>query len=337
MAFSVYAVCFLIAWLAYMAGLVPAEPILYALPVALLFNAALLGVFLSGYNLRFRDPSLTFLQLCAATGFVMYGMYFAEHGRPLLLLLYTVPFLFGAFRLPVRQHILAGVLALAGYALVIYALWRMEAEGLRLNQEVLQWVSLGVVLAWIVIIGQSLKIMRHQAILDPLTGLHNRRHALASLEREQQRRDRGGPPFCVCFLDVDHLKPINDQFGHAVGDAVLKRLARNVGEQLRRIDDFGRFGGDEFIVVLPDTTLEQALVTCERVRACVAAIDLTRLGARGPVSVSIGIAESRPGETPEQLIARADAALYDAKRTGRDRIATAKPTPASVPGIALAT
>ncbi len=320
MTLALYITCFAIAWFCSRAGMVALEPILYAMPIAVAVNLALHGMVISGLNLRFRDPSLALPQLAVATVFIMYGAYHADEARPIFLLLYTVPFLFGAFRLPAAQHILTAVFALACHAFVIYIAMRHRPDSIHLTQESLQWATQALVLLSIVAIGHTLRTIRRQASTDQLTGVLNRHQIVANLQREQERCNRGAPAFCVCFLDVDHLKAINDHLGHGIGDELLRRLANEIGERLRGMDDFGRFGGDEFIIALPGTQVDGALRICARMQERIRTLKLGDLGIARPVTVSIGVAESRPGESIDALLGRADEALYRAKRTGRDRV-----------------
>jgi diguanylate cyclase len=321
MALSVYIVCFVIAWFSNRAGMLSIEPILYAIPVAIAFNLALYAAVISGFNLRFRDPSLALFQLIGATGFIMFGAYHADEARPIFLLLYTVPFLFSAIRLPLVQHLMGAVFAMACHALVIYLAMQTRPDTVQFVHECLQWATQAIVLLWIVAIGHSHRTIRLRASTDQLTGVLNRHQIIANLHRERQRFGRGGPAFSICFVDVDHLKSINDRFGHGVGDQVLRRVANEIGSQLRGMDDFGRFGGDEFVIALPDTKLESALKICARVQERVSALSFAQLGLPAQVTVSMGVAESRSDESVEALLERADQALYRAKRAGRDRVA----------------
>lgn len=318
-----YVIGFAISALCYLAGLMAPEPILYAVPVVLALNGLMFAAFVSGANLHFSDPSLTMPQLLLATAVMMYGAAVSDQTRPLFLLLYPVPFLFGAFRLTISQHLWVGAFALLCHAAVIAHAASARSTQFNLGLEVLAWFTLAIVLVWLVVIGHQLRRARTQAQQDSLTGLPNRLAVLSALSREQARRDRGGPPFCVCFIDIDHFKQINDTHGHAVGDAVLQRLSASFVEQLRRIDEVGRYGGDEFLAILPDTTLEHARVTCERVRARVGELEVAGVVDAPRLTVSIGVTQADVGEQPAALVARADAALYEAKRTGRDRIVLA--------------
>ena len=125
------------------------------------------------------------------------------------------------------------------------------------------------------------------------------------------------------MFDIDHLKRINDRFGHSVGDAVLKRFAQAALTQLRTVDYFGRYGGDEFLLILTNTNREQAQRTVERIRAKVAGLALEDVAPGMPLTVSTGIAQFSREESVAHIVTRADLALYDAKHAGRDRIASA--------------
>jgi len=157
---------------------------------------------------------------------------------------------------------------------------------------------------------------------DPVTGLRNRRYATEFLSLEVLRAVRYRTPLAVLLLDLDHFKRVNDSHGHRVGDSVLQVVADTLRATLRATDLPGRYGGEEFLVVLPQTDLEGARALAERVRV---AIEETRIdvGAAAAISVtiSIGLAALDPGaQSAEQLVERADAALYDAKDAGRNRV-----------------
>lgn len=166
--------------------------------------------------------------------------------------------------------------------------------------------------------------LRRMAVLDPLTGRQNRRGMLELGQRELSRARRNGLALGVALVDLDHLKAINDAGGHALGDAALRHIVRCLEQELRTEDCFGRWGGDEFLVVLPDTDSEGAAKACERVRRLVAAAPARYQGAERWCTVSIGVA-SRRGDALdfEPLVNAADEALYVAKQKGRDRVAKA--------------
>lgn len=165
---------------------------------------------------------------------------------------------------------------------------------------------------WLVVL-HDITADRDEAMTDPLTGLANRRGGDAALARELSRSRRSGTPLSIAMLDVDEFKAVNDALGHDVGDAVLAAVAAALVAHARTTDTVVRWGGEEFLVVLPGP-LEGARAFCERVRAVLA-------GLRTPaerVTVSAGVAEVAPGETIGGAIKRADAALLEAKRAGRD-------------------
>jgi len=157
---------------------------------------------------------------------------------------------------------------------------------------------------------------------DPLTGLGNRRFLEARmpgliLDCEQQQR-----PLTLALIDADHFKQINDQHGHAIGDAVLQQLAQLLRENTRGSDLLLRYGGEEFLAVLPDTVADRAFEVCERLRQSVEAHDWQDLSPGLVVTLSIGLASAPPYST-DLLISRADAAMYRAKHLGRNRVALA--------------
>jgi diguanylate cyclase (GGDEF)-like protein len=138
------------------------------------------------------------------------------------------------------------------------------------------------------------------------------------------RSRRSGEPFCVLMLDADHFKHINDRYGHAVGDLALKHLSKLLRAHMRDVDRLARFGGEEFLVLLPGLALADALPVAERLRELVASEPLPHADGVIRLSVSIGMAEwGGADEDASRLLVRADAALYEAKRRGRDRVASA--------------
>jgi diguanylate cyclase (GGDEF)-like protein len=159
------------------------------------------------------------------------------------------------------------------------------------------------------------------ARLDPLTGLANRRAIAAFCEAEFARTHRYGDEFAVMMIDLDHFKQVNDQYGHHCGDECLKLIAQILRENLRETDRIGRFGGEEFVAILPATTLEQALILGERLRHQVVHLCPKLDNQTIYLSVSIGIASyCKSDSNMEDTLRRADNALYDAKAQGRNRV-----------------
>ena len=170
----------------------------------------------------------------------------------------------------------------------------------------------------------------HLAITDSLTGLFNRRHFFDLARRELIRSLRFGHPLTLVLVDIDHFKLVNDTYGHIAGDEVLVLEAGLIRASLREGDVVGRYGGEEFVILMPETGVESARLVAERLRESIASQRMDT--EKGPISVtiSIGIAESGmsgPGEglTLDALLSRTDQALYNAKKAGRNRIAVYHP------------
>jgi diguanylate cyclase (GGDEF)-like protein len=158
------------------------------------------------------------------------------------------------------------------------------------------------------------------ALIDPLTTLPNRRGLDVALSRELARARRTGTTLCLALLDIDHFKRINDQYGHAVGDQALKHLASVLKPAIRETDTLARFGGEEFVLVLPDTPLPVAEFTLNRLLRALERAPLTAEGTQVTVHFSAGLAQWSAQESAEHLITRADQAMYAAKRAGRGRV-----------------
>lgn len=172
------------------------------------------------------------------------------------------------------------------------------------------------------------ELLDRLARTDALTGLSNRRSVMEALAREQRRVERGAPPFSVVLVDVDHFKQVNDRFGHDSGDAVLKQVAGSLRAAARDVDDAARWGGEEFLVLLPATAPDEAVAAAERMRVRVRELSIEANGQPLQVTASFGVSSLQAGEPFDACIRRADEALYKAKRDGRDRVvALATPEP----------
>ncbi len=164
--------------------------------------------------------------------------------------------------------------------------------------------------------------LRDLAATDPLTGLYNRRHVFENLHRELHRFERYGEHFALILIDADHFKQVNDSHGHMVGDATLRWIAKVCTKSVREADLVGRFGGEEFIILLPHTTTDEAAVVAERIRLAMHDTDSEIRGDAAPVTLSLGVAEAGPTTTTfDDILKAADDALYAAKRGGRDQVA----------------
>lgn len=299
-------------------------------------NLFFLVLIRTGFNLRLRDPSMTLIQILIAVAWAMVLVGAAEAAaRGVLLLLFFSAFFFGVFRLTTVDFLGLTVYACLLYGgLIFMQSPRLSPEELRL--EIVQLVVVAVVLLWMSFMGGYVATLRARlreaTRRDDLTGAHNRRAITRDLEQALGEVAGEGKTLSVVLLDIDHFKSINDQYGHMVGDEILREFVERIQQHLRGEDfmadlaanadsGFGRFGGEEFLVVLPGTDAAGARRCGERLRDAVARSPfVTEGGKRIPVTVSAGVAEWRPGEDLVGLLGRADRALYASKQNGRDQV-----------------
>jgi diguanylate cyclase (GGDEF)-like protein len=210
--------------------------------------------------------------------------------------------------------------------------WRVRRDGVRFWESMVITAlpdEAGVVSDFVVVSKNIMERKRAEddltllAAVDPLTGAYNRRQGEVLLGAEFDRRARDRRDFAVLTLDIDHFKAVNDRFGHSAGDEVLRAMVLASQRALRAIDVLVRWGGEEFLVILPNTDESGAVVVAERLRAAleateIEAADMTRIR----ITVSIGVAAPRNDDRGE-LLHRADTALYAAKRGGRNRVVLA--------------
>jgi diguanylate cyclase (GGDEF)-like protein len=299
-------------------------------------NGIVYGLIRSGYNKRFKDPSLTLFQMIVATFWVMVIAYYADTVRTLVLLTYFVVFIFGLFRLNVWQFLFLSIFAVINYALVILLLYKTNPHLIG-TSDILSIIVMAIVLPWFSLVGGYITQLRAQisralstieklAIIDDLTQVFNRRQMYKILEHQKALGDRGIHPFSICIFDLDHFKRVNDTFGHAAGDTVLKTVAQETHKNLRNIDHIARYGGEEFILILTNAEKDEALDCAERIRRVVARLVFDNLPDDFRITISVGVTEFKSGEPIQDAINRADKALYRAKLNGRDRVEY-EPTP----------
>ena len=298
----------------------------------------------SGWNLKLRDPSLvevtTLLSVAMQLGVVLAA---PQVAFPFLANLFTV-FSFSMIWLSLRDSVMVWTLGIAGTAAVFHAVQgRIGVPASGAFELVLVWLYFSLILARCLLLSvnanemrtrladsrrkltASLEQVQQLASHDELTHSLNRRALMAALERERRRAERSGASFSIAMIDLDHFKRVNDTRGHAVGDQVLRALAGTVHDTMRATDVFGRYGGEEFLMILVGAAPALALEAMERIRASVADKDWSSISPELSVTLSAGIASHRKGETVEQLLHRADLALYRAKDAGRNRV-VASPT-----------
>jgi len=169
----------------------------------------------------------------------------------------------------------------------------------------------------------NVQLSLEMAITDQLTGLHNRRYMARHLDNLMKAANKSGKPLAFVIMDIDYFKAVNDTHGHDIGDEVLREFAKRIGANIRGIDLACRYGGEEFVVVMPETDAAFAFTVAERLRKSIETtpIDISREPGKLGITISIGIAASEgEGDTAEALLRRADQALYTAKRNGRNRV-----------------
>ncbi|WP_133480085.1 GGDEF domain-containing protein [Cognatilysobacter segetis] len=319
---------------------------------ALAVNTAFFAAIRSGWSRRFRDPTLLVPQILVALVLAVVTIhYMRDEARSIMLMLFVAMFFFGVFGLTTRQFLRLAALAVLAYAgLMAFEFRDRPLHTASFRMEVLRLVSLVMITVWLSFVGgyfarlrqkladrrdalqDALAQVRELSERDELTGARNRRHLMRALERERQRAARTGATFSVALLDIDRFKQFNDVHGHQIGDEILgafcacvQQCARDLDVLAREdVDDtFGRYGGEEFLLLLPHTPLDGAMQCLERIRATVETTAFRTSAGPLAATFSAGVAEYRAGETAAHLLARADAALYRAKREGRNRVLAA--------------
>lgn len=291
----------------------------------------------SGLNLRFRDPSLTFLQIMAAGAWITAAYIVFAPVRGALLMLLALTLVFSIFNLDRKRRRIYNGCVVVGTGLTMFTLSALRPDDFPAEVEMVHFVLTTAVLAvmgrlseQLLAIRARLRTQRNEleaaltriqelATRDALTGLPNRRHITDLFAQMARGAERTGSPLTVCLIDLDHFKRINDSYGHKAGDIVLQRFADTATGALRESDVLARWGGEEFLVLLPDTPAQKADQSMTRVRAALAQIRLVAASDAAKVTFSAGLAQFRPGESIEHAVERADFALYRAKSAGRDR------------------
>jgi diguanylate cyclase len=300
--------------------------------------AAVIGgffiAFRFGLNLRFPDPSLTVLQLLAAVFTMLFGVYRAPDSRLAFTAFFFVALMFGMLRCSGAKLAVLGSVSLAAFGLVIWRRYFVNHDTDMLRLDMLQLVVIAVTFPWFLFIGGRVKQLQRdlrevsikledieeKARHDDLTGVYNRRALMVAMEESKQRANVTGEPLSICVIDLDLFKRYNDEFDHLTGDRVLQAFAQAARDGLRSTDVFGRYGGEEFVQILPHTAQAGAILDAERLRNRISTLDIPFARSMGPLTVSVGVAQYRPGETIVQTFARADGALYKAKQLGRNRV-----------------
>lgn len=321
-------------------GMTPPQPTGWVLAYGCAGYAAFYAALRSGRTATLSAPSLVFPHMCFNITLVVLTYSLVPLTRGLVVQWLCLLILFDMQRLSGRQVLLATAFAygalIAAMAVIHYiapASIDMQAEAVNI---VLACLTLCTLLA-VTRVGRRVDDQRKAqqaelaatvakldelAIHDALTGAYNRRYMQAALEEELRRRARGGHALCVALIDIDHFKQVNDRHGHAVGDTVLREVVHLLRDTLRAPHAVGRWGGEEFLVLMPESTPAQAHAAIQIAAQAVREHDWARHAAGLSVTFSGGVAEHK-GRPLDDLLERADRALYAAKSAGRDRITLA--------------
>lgn len=296
----------------------------------------------TGFNDRFADHYLTVAQGFCSSTIMLGSIYFAPEVGFAFCLIFFLVFGFATLRTTAWQAALLWTYATFGLAAAILladrpiglptASWlERTATLLFLITSLGRCVSMGLfAIAMREALykrGKELKAayerIEELAQLDELTGALNRRFVMKELDDELLRGVRSGRPCSVALIDLDWFKQINDTFGHPAGDEALRTFAITIFANIRGIDKFGRYGGEEFLLVMPDTQQEVANRTLDRLREIIAGLDWAAISPNMTVSMSAGVTSVRVNDTTDTVLHRADRALYHAKERGRNRVQVA--------------
>lgn len=340
MSFATYMATFLVVLLFAYQGMAPFAVAVHFLLFSLTVNGLIWAAIHLDLNLKLRDPSMTMLQITLSQWPALWLMFFLEAGqaRAIFLLITMVPLLYGILALRVRDFIWMSLIFFGQYCLLHLALWLWRPHVLDPSLELVQVFVFIMVLAEVALIGgfisglrgkvrqrnrelkEAMARIQELVNIDELTGVYNRRRIVQALSEESNRCRRTPGAYSLGIMDVDHFKDVNDTYGHQAGDEILRELAKAVVSELRAIDSFGRYGGEEFLLVLPQTALAGARIKSERLCRTIQGLRFNGLPSDFSISVSIGVAEAFPEENTEDTLARADRALYAAKENGRNQV-----------------
>src|SRR3984957_8045129 len=310
--------------------------------IGLLSVAGYLALSETGFTERFRDHYFVVPQLIVSTAIMLAFTYIAPEVGVMFLCTLFVVFNFGSLRsTPLQTTIIWTAMALG-----LAWLFLLTDKPISMPHES-PLERFATMTVFVLTIGRCMflgifsstlrqtlyknglqlkeanKRIEELAALDELTGSFNRRRIMRMLDDEITRSQRTKAPCSIALIDLDWFKRINDTYGHPTGDEVLRTFAITVFANIRNFDRFGRFGGEEFLLVLPDTADDTAARILDRLRAIIADLDWSAFSPGMRVTVSAGGAILRPDETADTFLARADRALYAAKARGRNRIASA--------------
>lgn len=338
-----------ILWVEVISGAARVEPVL-ALTMLAVTGHTVFYVLIrrsAQWNLPLSQLSVyqgRFAIFCAVVGYTVMG---PLRGATLIVL--TVILVFCAFTLEARKTHSLSIFAIVLLGIAMMSMAVTSPLLFDAKTELIHFILTGSVLFVVGILTGRLSELRSTLIAqkaelasalaqiqtlathDDLTSLPNRRYMGDLLQREERRQQDASASACIALIDIDWFKKINDGHGHAAGDEVLRKFAEESRRNLREHDVLARWGGEEFLLYLPETTLDAANATIERLRQHIQSLNFHADGASFGITFSAGLVQLLPGDTIDLGIRRADVLLYRAKAEGRNRVASA-PAPATVPG-----
>jgi len=292
----------------------------------------------SGINQRFYDPSMTMVQMIWCSLYLLTIIYMLNDWRGIALMSYFAILSFGYFRLDFKEFLIVTMFCVLGYFLVIIYIYVTEPFRIHLDKELVQLFGFALTCLVMVYTGsavhklrvgfrerneqlaEALKLNTRLATTDDLTGLYTRRYLISMLANQKALSERDDSDFVILFADLDHFKRINDSFGHYIGDIVLKNFSDIIRTSIREIDYGSRFGGEEFVVLLVHTDIEQSKNIAERIRYGLDHFNFSDIAPGLHVTVSIGMANYKQYKSVQETLMTADNRMYKAKEQGRNRI-----------------
>ena len=337
MAAALYCLCLIVQWAAVWCGLANADEAIWLTAFCLAGSFGFVIAIRSGVALRSSDAALTTPQIVFAIVSVAFGYHVNAPFRAAMLMIVALVLVHGAFILPPHRCLRLGFFAVAVFGVsMAFGTWR---DPVRFDAliETFTFLFTAFVLPPLAFLCGELSALRASertatrelqrlmeqlrtlATQDDLTGLPNRRHVQQWMPHELARLRRNDGSLSLAILDLDLFKRVNDTFGHAVGDEVLRLFVAEVRTVLREGDVLARWGGEEFLLVMPDTRLADAELVLQRAREQLRTSRAWTAHPQSRVTFSAGLTQLDPGETLEQAVLWADFALYEAKGQGRDR------------------
>lgn len=301
-------------------------------------NLSFLFLISSDFSNRFKDPALTMPLVIWAITYVMFTVYFANTLRSTLLMFYLLILIFGSTKLKARQYIFVSAYGVILYIIAMFFFIESYPHFIDISQAIIELICFATIFAAFGFITSELSNLRrrlHQknvklnsalkhtesvSVTDELTGIKNRRYILNVLEEQRLMSERGQYVFSICMIDIDNFKNFNDTYGHLLGDNVLKAITNFISGEIRKIDYFARFGGEEFLLILPFATGENAEIISERIRKKIEKKCFDEVFQGLKITISIGVTQYNWPEDIRSLLARTDTALYAAKRNGRNKV-----------------